>query len=261
MLKEQDYVCYETVPKPNVIHSCYLTAPDGAEMAVRMRAAADGEVVEVTLKGRQSGTRGSTSPDPRGDVLEPSKDALTAISHVLLSVEDTKHLQVENVRVTKRISVPWGSVQVGLSTQQAFASFVRAGSKPLGGKHPLPVPREEVVRGLRAAGFVCEGDFSLNCGKRDVNVSIRETVILLAVWGHPPLADTVVAAHTETLLQQVAKGATRDAVTSWAKARLNPEYGFVQGDVGGLHIEIVRDESITHRDAAEVIIHDARSAL
>ncbi|WP_157181353.1 hypothetical protein [Actinopolymorpha alba] len=260
VLREHDYSCYETMTEPSVVRSCYHTANDGAQLAVRIQAGPGGETVKVAIKGWQSGF---APAQPRGNLTEPSTQIVTAISQVLLGNEATKVLKIEDGGTQRGASAVWGTVQFGLFPEGAFATFVKAGSKPLTGAYPLPVPSAEVMRRLGEEGFSCEVGFRRHCDKEidgtSISAAIRKNEVSLTIWGAHPLTDALLRAQVEMAIGQLVSGADRSAATSWAHSNLNPDLGVVQGDAGGLHIEIAREVFLTSgREAAKITLQSAQ---
>ncbi|MEQ4208704.1 hypothetical protein [Actinopolymorpha sp. B9G3] len=253
-IEKQGFSCYETLSQPTVVRSCYLTASDGAHVAVRMQAGQDGEALHVEVMGRQSGVGSLTAP--RGDPVEPTTQAFTAISETLLGSEANELPEIEGGQ-SRTTFVPWGRVEFGAFPDASFATFAKDGTKPVSGSAVLPASIGDIQKGLGGAGFACDTD---SCDKDAEGTTslarVKRSEIRLSVEdAGQPVSDKVLRTHIDAVLDQLVSGADREAAMSWASSRLNPEHGFVQGDAGGLHIEIARDGA----ESAEVVIQPAQA--
>jgi hypothetical protein len=254
-VKGLGYTCYETLKQPVTVRSCYLTTPDGAQLAVRLQAGRDGEAISVELDGHQSDGPGGS--EAKGDLVPPSKDVLEAIGEALLGQQAADLPEIE-VRESPPLWLPWGSVKYTVLPERSTASFQRANTERHVDKSDLPAGPTDIEQGLAEAGFRCATACTKDADGNAVAVRIRSDEVRVTVERSPnPVIDDVVRSQLQVVLEQILEGSERSQAISWAKARVDPEHGAVQGDAGGLHIEIEREGS----RGAEVVFQAALPSL
>jgi hypothetical protein len=255
-IRAHGFSCYETLNEPAVVRSCYLTASDGAQVAVRMQASKDGDAFHVEVNGQQSSV-GSLTP-PQGDPVEPTTQAITTVSETLLGAEANELPEI--VRGESQTTfVPWGRVEFAVFPERSFAIFTKEGSEAVSGDAAFPASPSDIRDGLGGAGFACDTDScDTEANGTTVLVQVKKGEVRLSVESAgQAVSDDVLRTHINAVLDQLVSGADRDAATSWASSKLDPKHGFVQGDAGGLHIEIARDGT----NAAEAVVQPAQARL
>ncbi|MGH3489111.1 MAG: hypothetical protein ACRDP8_14525 [Actinopolymorphaceae bacterium] len=249
------YTCYETLQEPVAVHSCYLMTPDGAQLAVRLQAGRGGETISVELDGRQSDGPGGTQP--RGDLVPPSKEVLEVISEAVLGQQAADLPEIETGSSPPQW-LPWGSVKLTALPEHSTASFLRANSEREVDKSDLPASVADIEQGLAETGFSCDGDCTKDADGTAVAARIRSDEVRVTIERSPGrVTDGVVRSQVQVVLEQLLEGSDRSQATSWATTQVNPEHGAVQGDAGGLHIEIERDGS----SGAEIVFQAAQPSL
>jgi hypothetical protein len=244
-LKDAGLECYDLLTTPVPVKSCYRTESDGAATSVRLVGASGGEVVlaEVEVEKVRGARPGSAE---RGDPVPPLRELVPVVGPPLLGQAIQEGLLEESEEVNQ-VETAWGTGEWRISPEGPFASFEKAGTFATPPKAGFGKDAVDMEKPMAALGYNCD---TSSCTKGSLtngndtytSVDFGSDVVLRVENTGKPVTDDLIRARAKDALTQVLAGPDLDAAIAWIDGHLTPEYGFVQGDAGGVNLQLTRED-------------------
>ncbi|MGW5359630.1 hypothetical protein [Actinopolymorpha pittospori] len=241
-LKDERFSCYDTLPGPPRVRSCYRTESDGTQLTVRVAADDQDAAALVELNAEPPAGLRSTALPP-GDAMTPMKELIPVIGDALLGSAAGQIPSLDS-GPNQSVRLSWGIVSFTVHPEAGNAVFTRSDAPTMPRGSDLPKAPSAVSTGLAGAGYVCDASSCVGKGSTyDVKARLSaDEVSVSAVRydGKPKVTDAELRKHYSALLRSVVDAKNLPAATQWVQAHLAPPSGFDQADVGGLHLAVFR---------------------
>lgn len=241
-LKDERFSCYDTLPGPTPVRSCYRTEADGTQLTARIAADEQDDAALVELNAEPpTGIRGAGLPP--GDATTPMKELIPVVGQALLG-SSAGQVPTLDSGPTQSVRLSWGTVSFSVHPEAGNAVFTRSDAPSVPRGTELPKPPAAVTSALARAGYSCDAS---SCVGKSSTYDVRArlstdeaSVSATRYDGKPKVTDSELRKRYGELLQSVADAKSLPAATQWVEAHLAPPKGFDQADVGGLHLAVFR---------------------
>ncbi|GAA2758153.1 hypothetical protein [Actinopolymorpha rutila] len=241
-LNSKGFACYDTQDSPTTVQSCYRTESDGTRLTVRIASGSDDEAALVDVDAAPpAGVRGQLRP--AGDAVSPVREVVEVVGKPLLG-QEYAGLPTFDDGVDRATHLSWGVVSFSAHPEAATASFTRSGAPTMPGGTDFQKDPAAMAAPLGKAGYECDASScTATSSAYDVRARFSATEVTVSAIhydGKVKVTDAELRRRYGDLLRQVADEKGNAAARRWIDGHLKPQHGFVEGDVGGLHLAVVR---------------------
>ncbi|MET9021710.1 hypothetical protein ABZV93_17150 [Actinopolymorpha sp. NPDC004070] len=244
-LTSRGFTCYDTQASPTKVRSCYRTESDGTRVTVRIGSGSDDRAALVEIDAAPvTGVRGTVRPP--GDAISPVREVVEVVGKPLLGQEYAA-LPAFGDDADRSTRLSWGAVSFSAHPEAASASFTGSNAPRMPRGTDFPKDPASMSAPLGKAGYECD---SYSCTPESSPYEVRtrfstsEVTVTAAHYdGEAKVTDAELRRRYGDALRQVANGKGLDAAQRWVAGHLTPKNGFVEGDVAGLHLAVIRTDS------------------
>ncbi|MGW0226946.1 hypothetical protein ACWDWO_01395 [Actinopolymorpha singaporensis] len=241
-LEGKGFACYATQSSPTTVRSCYRTESDGTRLTVRIATGSDGDAALVEVDAAPpAGIRGQLRPP--GDAVSPVREVVEVVGRPLLG-QEYAGLPTFGNGVDQATRLSWGVVTFSAHPEAATASFAGSGAPTMPRGADFRKDPAAMAASLGKAGYECDaGSCTGRSSAYDVRARFSATEVAVSALrydGKAKVTDAELRQRYGDVLRQVADGQGYTAARRWIDGHLTPEHGFVEGDVDGLHLAVVR---------------------
>lgn len=244
-LEDAGLECYDLLAEPVPVKSCYRTEADGAASSVRLVGSkGGGEIVLARIDTEKvRGARPGSAE--RGDVVTPLKELVPLVAPALLGQAVQAGLLEESEDIYQ-VETAWGTGEWRINPEGPFAAFEKAGTYATPSKAGFGKDAVDMEKPMPALGYNCDTSSctkgSLTSGNDTyTSVDFSTDVVVRIENTGKPVTDDLIRQTAKDALTQVLEGPDLEAALAWVDGHLNPKLGFVEGDAGGVNLQLTRD--------------------
>ncbi len=249
-LKGAGLECYDLLTEPVPVKSCYRTEADGAASSVRLVGSKGGEIVLARIDTEKvRGARPGSAE--RGDVVAPLKELVPLVAPALLGQAVQDGLLEESEEIYQ-VETAWGTGEWRINPEGPFAAFEKAGTYATPSKAGFGKDAVDMEKPMAALGYNCDTSSctkgSLTSGNDTyASVDFSTDVVVRIENTGKPVTDELIRQTAKDALTQVLEGPDLEAATAWVDGHLTPEHGFIEGDAGGVNLQLTREDEAAAR--------------